>query len=370
MGRLKGEGRYTGEDIHFLEELMYKPFINARINVDAEIAAMAAYLATRWAGITELEPFFRSVYAVTVQAAPLWFNGSLVYDISKDRTSRREALLASLPVAPGAETLKLARYDAPFQLWAFLPLEMTLVERCAMNVHGVWDYERSTKRAYSAIVAKFPELATARPVGWDEMRKGYSGHDDLYDYATKRQLADQGAFEGIDSGGAGAGGFTIRTALPHVMYDEVEQNCRAPYALVAAAFSHFLSVISHNNTVALKAALVSADLGESTPELLFDLHIKPTGNPLADLMLEMAALQRDPGELRESYERALVTAQERAGLSPEERAQIQASIAARMVETLKSLKAAPPIDAGRTEMSREARCLSRLREFANLPAAA
>jgi hypothetical protein len=350
---------------------MYHPDFATAIDVDAEIGAMARYLAPRWEGFGDVAPLLRAIYAVTLRDAPLWFDDYPLYQMAEARRRRREQLLgAHLPVPAGAEAPKPAQYDAPTQLLAYLPLKARLLQECAMAIHGEWDFERFTRAAYRVLAADYPALAQARPVGWEALRRGYVDFAGMAEYSDNQQDADDAEFEGINSASAGTAGFTGRTALPYVMYDEVCQGRKAPYVLVSAAYGHFLAVIRHNNTVALLAALEALDLSDTAPQLVFDVPAAASGNALADTLLEL--VREDLGSadtLRQRHADALAAMAARATMSEEERAAQKAAAAGRIAEMLASLRSnRHDSDAEQREQDRQAKCLARLREWAGLAA--
>lgn len=349
---------------------MYRPNLTTIVDVDAEINAMAAYLATRWEHLGDVAKLLRSIYAVTLRDAPLWFDDYPLYELAAARRTHREQLLKAA-LAPAGDTLHLSSYDAPCQLLTWLPLNAKMVKRCAETLHGEWDFEDMTRAAYRALLAEYPELPQARPLGWEALRHGYIDFAGQEEYCENQQYEDEAAFEGINSAAAGVAGFTGRTALPYVMYDEVGQGRKAPYVLMSSAYAHFLAVISHNNTVALRAALAGVDLDESTEDLVFTLDFGPTGNALADTLLELTRAELgSAAELRQRYDSAVAAAAAQARLTEAERAAQKAEAAGRVADMLKSLRANrtdPEVEA--REKQREAQCQARLRELAQLPAA-
>jgi hypothetical protein len=359
-GALPARIRYTAQDNFHRQDFMKKPSKNARIDVNAEIVAMADYIATRYDNLPDPAVLFQRIYAAVLADAPLWFDEHPMFEAVLARIQRRLTLLTGTGMAED----EARRYDAPAQLMVHLPMQLKRLHEAAREFTGAWDYSRRARAAYSAVVQDFPDLPKVLPKGWAQARRDYTEHDDMYAYAVNGQRKDEAAFQGIDSGGAGAGGFTMRTALTSVMYDDLEQNRKAPYAFFAAVYSHFLVVISHNNAVGMRAAFHGLDLGDTAAELRYDLPVDlATGNPLVDTVVEMARADCwSADQLRKMKADFDKAEQRRALQTPEQLVAEEAASKVHMQELIASLCSREPNpEVEQRFAAREVDCRTRLK---------
>lgn len=311
-----------------------------RVDVEAEITAMATYITARYDNLPDPVALFKRVLAAVVADGPLWFTEHPVFEAVLARIERRKTLLATI----GLDETEVRRYDAPCQLLQNLPMAFKQVHEMAQELTSERDYSKRMRTAYNAVVRDFPELPTVLPKGWSEALKHYEEHDDMHKYAVNGQRKDEAAFTGVDSSGACSGGFTNRTALTSVMYDDREQNRKAPFAFMSAVYSHLAAVHEHNNTFDLVAAFEKVDLGDTVPELRFDLPADlTTGHPSLDTVVERAlkhcSSAKDLRRMKASFEAA---DRKRAKMTPEELAADEAETKERMKSIFGTLLSRKP----------------------------
>lgn len=313
-----------------------------RVDIDLEIAAMAAYIGPRYNHLTHPEAFFQRVYCAAVKDAPLWFDQGPVFDAFVERLKKRTELLGD---GQQPERRQI-RHDAPSQLLSNMPATLSTLHQVAQDLTGKWDFTKRTRAAFYLLLEECPYLSDVRPLGWAAARRRYVEHGDMERYANTGQLRDEAAFDGHDSSGAGAGGFTMQTALTSIMYGDVSQNRKAPYGFLAAAYGHFLRLIAHNNMVDMVAAFEQLDLGDTVVGTTFDLPTTLTsGNALLDTAIEKALKDcMGAKDLQEMKEADDLRQLERSRMSTEERASEDAAKKARVLAFMKSTFA-KPIDA-------------------------
>lgn len=110
-------------------------------------------------------------------------------------------------------------------------------------------------------------------------------------YCEHQQKADEEAFSGADSQSSGSAGFTGRTALPHVMYDDRCQGRRPGYTLISAVYGHFLTIAEHLNTEVLLAELRETDFRIEQPCMVFEFDLKST-HSLIDALIQTVNASR------------------------------------------------------------------------------
>jgi hypothetical protein len=319
-----------------------------RVDVDAEIAAMVAYLATRYDNLLDPVAMFKRIADEAHADTPLWFVQGDVSPKILARATRRKELLKD---AGFGERCTFS--DAPLELLVNLTTKLSNLHAHAQNFKGEWWYDKQARAAFHRVVSDVPSAVDVLPKGWAKALATYREHADMSAYAENGQLPDEDAFEGVDSSGGCSGGFTFRTALTSIMYDHQEQNRRAPYAFFSAVYSHFLVVLAHNRTVDIAEAFESLDLSDTVAELVFDLPAKlVTGNPVMDAALELAVTDgTSAADLRDRQASFVANEARRATLSPEALAAEEVAGKARVREMFSSLfsKAPDPAAAERLE---------------------
>ena len=246
-----------------------------------------------------------------------------------------------------AESAAIASlFDAPRQWTLNLLLQLSRVQGCARDIDGPWDFGRRANAVYARALSAWPELAKARPIGWDALREDYRDFDGMREYCTSTQVSDIQAFDGHDTTSAGAAGFPGRIALPYVMYDEVCQGRKAPRVLVSAIYAHFLSIASHQNTVAMLKELDGLPLGIDASHVVFELAVHPE-HPLLKAALARMDVSEVLGDARTRYLDALQSKREFDAKPEHEQQAIRAEHKARMLQQLTLLGKSETSEASR-----------------------
>lgn len=247
------------------------------LDLDQEVAALASFVSMKWtpiAGITEL---FTEIRTAALWAGRAWFDKHLVWEAATRMEDAREELLKDAVGGGDAPY-----YDAYCTLLSQLSRATDDAREAALMVDGKWDFERRTKQLTTAVMSKYPDLYTSRPLGWDALAENYCDFDGQEEYDPR---PDRELFQGVKVQGTLSADFPGRVALPYVMYDEKCQSMKAYQVLVGAVFAHFLGIAEFINTRRLiedlKAA-VSPDVGAR--EVLFERKVE-TANPLLQFML-------------------------------------------------------------------------------------
>jgi hypothetical protein len=323
--------------------MMKKLTDNAVVDIKAEIAAMTTYLAPRWEGIPEPEALISDIQKAAVHAGRFWFADYKVARVLMDRNKARQALLASVLDADEAEVASL--FDVPSRMLFSLSTELCFMKSAVQDAEGEWDFCAAVTKVLSNLTTAHPALQNAKPVNWLKALAIYEEHGDMATYAEQQQRKDEAEFEGFDTSAAGGGGFTIRTSLPHVMYDEMEQGRRAVWVLVSAVFSHFLTLQEHINTCALRDCIENLPWMDKQPHMVFEtppidmLSLHPVLRA-ALLTLERRQPKSEAGPSpAEQFAYSVKTRRELAKRPPEEQAAVQANGAARLAELMSSLTA-------------------------------
>jgi hypothetical protein len=325
------------------------------VDVDAEIEAMAKYLGTRWDSVPDLVALFQAIRVEVSRTASLWFEQYAISDYLRTAIKARKSLLE--PHLPAHELSLVRSYDAPTVWLSELEMQVHDLHDNAQNFLQRWDFSERVRAVHREVAKQFSWLADAKPKGWAELRKNYVDFDGQGEYAEKHQLADEAAFEGINSDSAGAPGFPGRTALPYVMYDEVCQGRKAPYVLVSAAFAHLNRVQEHNNTQAFIAALKALDLGLTVPSLVFEQPAPVSSNVHVNGLLWL--VQHDgsgpDGSLQPDYESSLQALKNYDALSDAEKAARKAESAKAIQKLLAELNSESKEDTAKREEKAKAR---------------
>lgn len=298
--------------------------MSANLNLDEEIAAMAEFISLRWEPLPDLLEMFREIRDAALHDARGWIDQYMVSSCTHDLLQEREALLE--PVSKRAVS-----YDAVCQFLSNVCLRIGRVKDAGMALDGPWDFSRRSDKVYYAMAKKYPALVNARPLGWDELAKGYR---DFAGQAEYDPTDDIRLFKGVNSDSAGASGFHGRTVLPYVMYDEKCQGRKAPRVLVSSAYAHFLFIAEQ-----LHGYQVCDELRQignlKVPEMVFEVSW-PEGSAESAFLKALKGLADAPPTQAE-YEEALAAEAAFNALPEEEKAARIAANKARMAEMMKNL---------------------------------
>lgn len=315
---------------------------NIRVDIETELQAMASYLATRWDDVPDILALFTAVAAVSMRDARFWFDDYAIKTHIREREKNRRLLLQAFSEEGGS---LLPYYEDVSVLFNEMGFTISRLKDAGRDIEGRWDYSRKTNAAYRAMVAKYPTLTKARPKGWAALAENYCDFDGQEEYANNTQHSDEDAFQGANSSGMGGGGFTIRTALPYVMYDDMCQGRKAPYTLVSAVYAHFLSIAEQHNTQAMLEALAALPLRDEEPTPVFDLQVTAT-LPLLKALIDVSLAEKakrnaesdEPGQPAEAaYQAALESTREFQRKPEKERDEICAANKLDISALLKSL---------------------------------
>ena len=112
------------------------------------------------------------------------------------------------------------------------------------SIQKSFNYEKNVKNLINSFKEQYPDIKNMKPKGWKDFAKNYSDYDGM-DELNPNELKK--LFNGMDSGTAGCSSFEIRTALPHVMYDDKCQGRKPLEALIGAMFTHSFVMNEKNN---------------------------------------------------------------------------------------------------------------------------
>ncbi|MNR71555.1 hypothetical protein D3C71_21860 [compost metagenome] len=282
--------------------------LTPNIDLDLEVSHMAKYIAQKWTPIAGLEAMFAEIRDAAVHAARGWMEShTLSLRAHELRKARQEQLIQALPQGEGATA---AYYDGVSHFLSEVSFKDMRICEAARDVDGRWDYSRKVAALTSSLSARYPQLAAARPLGWDALAENYVDFDGQEEYDP---TSDRALFEGTEASGACSGDFVYRTALPYVMYDEICQGNKASHVLVGSVFAQFLTIQERLNAQRAVAALEQLAAG-AAPQLLLEWTPQ-----VENLHLKAIVALMEPVPTREQYEEALAQRKAWDALSEEER---------------------------------------------------
>lgn len=297
------------------------------INLDDEVRAMARYLAQKWTPIAGLEAMLREIRDAALHESRAWLEayspGNFAHDL---RDSRAKALVQEL--GDDDEKFTTEHHDAVCHYLYEVFTLSSEVHKQALELDGGWDYSRRVDRLRTQLNGKYPDLAKARPLGWDELAKNYSDFDGQEEYDPR---PDVELFEGSRVEGACSGNFVYRTALPYVMYDEKCQGRKASAVLVGAVFAQFLGIQEFLNTKRFERDLAAWVQAQPT-SVTFGLSSLPD-NP----HLRVIGKEASPAPSEQDYQTALAEQRKFRALPEAEKAEVIRENKAQTDEILKKL---------------------------------
>lgn len=261
-----------------------RKYNGSQIDVQHEIAAMVSFLATRWSGIPEPAALLKDIQDHAWHAFRGVIDRHALDEEVFARADKREALLDAHS-DPGVRRHGRS-FDHPSIIWGALPFVASKFAAAGQCIDGRWDFERRSNQLGNAMLAKYPGLEKARPIGWEEMRANYTEFDGQQEYCNGQHKIDRTEFEGTECDFSQAPQFPSAVALPYVMYGDVAQNQRPWRSLVGSAFSCFLSLRAMQNTRDVAREIMDLPWQDDSPSPVFRLKLAPQGQ-LAKALLTL-----------------------------------------------------------------------------------
>jgi len=302
--------------------------LTADINLDEEVAHLAAYLSLKWTPVNNLTAIISDIRETAFAIGRSWFTKHDLWDAAKELRDGRKALLSAQPEI--GDRIGAEYYDALCTLLDSIMNSSTDLYDAGVALAGCWDYSARVKQLHLALVAQHPELEGIRPHGWDALADNYHDYDGQDEYDPEEDMA---SFHATSTNRYRSWEFVETVALPYVLHDERNRRLTASQTLVGAVLTHFLRISEFLNTEKLIRDLKNAlpKLGE--PAILWSRDVK-TDNPLLKAAIELAP----PVKSEKSYLESRAAQEAFEALSPEEKAQRKAKNSASILSMLERLK--------------------------------
>lgn len=255
---------------------------DALVDSDKELVAITNYISKTWNGFTdETTPeFFKKVWDSCNHMLRNNFDQYVFLDFMKE--------LYDLKDLPSVKVNGLNSKDLPMHF---------MISKSGLHdaLRKDWDYEKNVNAILADVKSEFPYASKARPKNWNKLAKDYIDYDGMSELDS-RELHK--LFNGMDSGTAGAPSFEVRTALPHVMYDDKCQGRKPLEVLVGAMVGHSYVMNEKNNgSKMLNEWLQLKEQMEDNPgqDITFDFK-EPLNQALFHIMKSEGEVK--PGALR------------------------------------------------------------------------
>ena len=213
------------------------PFVDS----DKELTAITNYISNTWNGFSdEASPkFFEKVCNLSNHMLQNHFDYYSLFDFRKKLEELDELLQFTIN---GLSNKDITMY--------FLIAGNALQDA----IKKEWDYEKNVNTIISEVKSEFLFASKAKPKNWSKMAKTYCDYDGMAELDSE---ALSKLFGGMNSGTAGAPSFEIRTALPHVIYDDICQGRKPLETLVGAMLGHAYVMNEHNNGIKLLTEFIA-----------------------------------------------------------------------------------------------------------------
>lgn len=289
------------------------------VDLDEEARHVADFIALKWTPVAGLLPLVTEIRDAALHAARAWFDMYLFGEHAGFLEDQRADLIAKNlpPDLCTADRNDLRFHDALCTLLSQVNSNSRDMREAALAIDGAWDFSSRADALYGSVLSRYPDLATARPLGWDALAEGYNDFDGQEEYDPR---PDRELFAGCKRPGFSlSADLPGQVALPYVMYSEKGQGYKAAETLVGAIFGHFLGIAEALNTWRLCDNLTAALPELSRPEPVFERQIE-TKNPV----LKVLFAQARPAPSRDDLTASLQARAAFAALPKEERqAQVQ-----------------------------------------------
>jgi hypothetical protein len=306
--------------------------LTADINLDEEVTLLADFIGQKWTPIANLDALFTEIRVAAMKAARSWFESHSLWEAAHALKKERKTLLRQTY----GPMIYADLYDALYTLLDSISGEARDLSDVGRSLNGTrWDFETRVRNLELRLCDRqYPDLSSARPLGWAEMEIGYKAFDGQDEYDPR---PDQELFKGVNVQGARSADFPGRIALPYVICEEKNYGRRASYSLVGAVYAHFLGIAEFLNTHKVVQDLNAAFPQLQVPEVLYE-RVVTTENPFLKVAVEVAPPVATPAQFQEHL--AQMAAFE--ALSDEEKALRKAEGSAAVLEMLDGLNFSDP----------------------------
>ena len=211
-----------------------------KIDTDLELQHLIAHIKDSWVNVPDLEGIMTLAWSMSLEKTKHMFNQYGFLDVSQSIEEKRKDP-TKWGKLPKEEMAYISTYDAVYKIGYDLLIGSSKLERLIMRD---WNYSNVCSEIESAVKEQY-DIKKLKPQGWLKLARNYNEYDGMEDF--DQEAVDE-KFKGIDSGGATSGGFTVRTSLPQVMYDDKEQGRKPFHTLVGAIIGHAYEVSRRNTT--------------------------------------------------------------------------------------------------------------------------
>lgn len=215
---------------------MKKLDIEQNVDIDTELKNMIEYTLNTWDGkkedlIVVITDAFNSGYKTAENWIDEYVGANYLYKAIEERRDINKVA-------------KTTHYDEVLTVYNNLIMNPSNIKRIVLKD---WDYSKNTK-ALTNDIKSILSISKVFPKGWESVKDSKKSAHEYFDHFNLEQDND---FKGYDSASTGAPGFNVRINLPNTFYSDSEQGRTPLNILVSSAYSHGLSMRSHNNTCEL-----------------------------------------------------------------------------------------------------------------------
>lgn len=312
---------------------------NRHVDLLAESAAVAAFIRSRWTGVTDAEGPAAICRLAAARDARYGFLRDTVALYLLDRVKARHALLESL-LGTSAGCAKV--HDAVCEKLTDLSFAADAAWAAGQRFAPQGCFEQRCTPVLDSVRAHWPDIDDAKPMGYDALHQGYSDFDGMAAYCETQQAQDEADFRGTDSSSARTPSLPSRIALPYVLYDDVCQGRRAPYVLVSSVYAHFLRLVEHNNTQDILMVLAEEPIGDDVKGLVFVPPRLTCAHPILAAMASVLPQRLSAQERYAAFSACLDVQAEHHRMSPAEREAQRARAALNALRVIDELLAEEP----------------------------
>lgn len=255
--------------------------VTLQLDIKEEIDAMEQQVLASWKNVRDLRPALEDLYARATHDTRAFFEDFEPSTLCHSLIEARAGVIESYFSDEDQKNL-CGYYDSISNTLSQINTSLGYVLSATRNMDGPWDFSGKLTPHFKAIVKKYPSLA----------------------HATLKTDAESVEFKGSYIGAVRSFEFPERITANHVEAEMDSHGKGSAYALLGAAYAHFMGISEQLNTLRLVRDIKGLfDINE--PSMKFGKIIDgSTGNKLLDTLISLGEPMHQEQDFVDAVENA------------------------------------------------------------------